>query len=216
MQGWPFDFFSEIAKSGQPFSIWPSANVVWYFLNSNLVVGVVGAFIGLMQYRLAKQQAVENRYRLAESKAKGESLDSGQIPPTGSSEPSPPHSEVTPQAPASDVRATDAAASRDLWSKGAEAVGEMKDAIEKIVSQTRHGGTRRRYENIPRYSYSDLIDALTKDGKLNPKLSDRLKSSLDRWRSFRTGRNRGALSSDLVRELEELSREVLRIASKRT
>jgi hypothetical protein len=155
----------------------PFADQTWWdILNSSIVATTLSAIVGIivagrvgqvaMQTKEATAEATRTRHAMerAEDETAAEAAEVASAPAEGQIE------------------------ARARFHRAATAIRALKDYVDARASRVADGRVRRKYDNIPRRDYREIIKALEADGGLAGDELKELRDAFERWRSFRTGK----------------------------
>jgi hypothetical protein len=117
----------------------------------------------------------------------------------------PPEQEATPEAASDYAKEPTAAAALDGVSKWQEINTiwrVVRDEIEDKISKL-DGRSRRRYNNLYRHNYSEIIDMLLADGKLAQAQADAAKQMNQFLLAWKPKRNKSEITEEDIKEFEE-------------
>lgn len=171
----------------------PFAEQTWWdILNSSIVATTLSAVVGIFLATRVQQVASESKaatdaatrarqaIERAEDEAEAEAADLAAVPEAG-----------------------DRAEAKATFHRAASAIRALKDYVDVLAMRVRDGRVRRKYDNISRRDYRNIISALAADGGLGGQELKELRDAFEKWRSFRTGRQ--PVSEKVASEYETLA-----------
>lgn len=161
----------------------PDGFSVWDFLNSNLLLALVGAVFTVVyqadNYRKRENENQDLQNEVQRSRAVVEQQQ---------------------------TRALEEAGAKPNFEEAAALIDRLKNCIESFVERS-EGRYRRTYARIARYDYIPLIDAML-ERNLRADLGALLREAFEKYRPFRNGRRE--VPDDLMNRLRDIEADLRR------
>lgn len=176
----------------------PFAGKTWWdILNSSIVATLLSAAVGILVAGRVRQVAEQTQEATAAARQATErAADDAEAEAADAA--------AAPQAEQVEAKARFHAA--------ANAIRALKDYVDARASRVTDGRVRRKYDNVQRRDYREIIGVLAADGGLVGQELKDLQDAFERWRSFRNGRQH--VSERVMSEYEALA-EKYKVTPKR-
>lgn len=148
----------------------------WDILNSSIVATTLSAIVGIIVAGRVGQVAAQTKEATAEATRGRHAMERAE------------DEAAAEAAEVASAPADEQVEARARFHRAATAIRALKDYVDARASRVTDGRVRRKYDNIPRRDYREIIKALEEDGGLVGEELRELRDAFERWRSFRTGK----------------------------